>query len=377
MRMRTYADYNATAPLRPEARAAVLDALALVGNASSAHRDGARVRQLLETARAEVGALVGRPAREVVFTSGATEANALALTGLLRPGDRLVTSAIEHASILETAAALAAAGVEVIRVAVTPEGELDSAALERALAGGARLASFGLANGEVGSVLAPGTVERLAAGTAHLHLDAAQAVGRLPVAVPAGALLALSAHKLGGPAGIGALVVPDDVPLRPLLRGGAQERGRRAGTENVAGVAGFGAAARAVRAQHRAEGERVRAQRDALWRRLAAEIQGLVRNGPSLDRALPNTLNVTVPGISGDAVLVRLDLAGVSASLGSACAAGSPEPSHVLRAMGRDEAGARGGLRLSLGWASTAADVDAIVDAVANAARAARRGAAA
>lgn len=377
MTMRAYADYNATAPLRPEAREAVLEALDLLGNASSAHRDGARVRRAIETARAEVAALVGRPPREVVFTSGATEANVLAMTGLLRPGDRLLTSEIDHASILETARALGAAGVEVVHVPVTTAGELDPVALERALAPGATLAAFGLANGEVGSLLGAAALARLDEASAHVHLDAAQVVGRVPVLAPPRALIALSSHKLGGPAGVGALVLPLDVDVRPLVRGGAQERGRRAGTENVLGIVGFGAAARAVRERWAGEAERVRSLRDALWARLAEAAPGIGRNGPPLERTLPNTLNVTVPGMSGDGVLVRLDLAGVSASLGSACAAGSPEASHVLLAMGRDDAAARAGLRLSLGWASTAADVAAVARAVADAARAARDGVAA
>jgi len=376
MIMRTYADYNATAPLRPEVRAALVEALALVGNPSSAHRDGARVRQAIEAARDEVAALVGRSAREVVFTSGATEANGLAMSGVLKPGDRLVTSTIEHASILETARALEANGVEVIRVPVTTSGEVDEAALDAALGAGPALASFGLANGEVGSVLAPRTVARLVDAARHVHLDAAQAVGRLTLPSTPTAMVALSAHKLGGPTGIGALCVPPTVDLRPGMRGGVQERGRRGGTENVLGIVGFGAVARVVRERLDAEVERVRSLRDVLWRRLAA-VPGLRRNGPPLDRSLPNTVNVTIAEMSGDAVLVRLDLAGVSASLGSACAAGSPEASHVLEAMGRSDDAARSGLRLSLGWASTTTDVDAIVRGVIDVARAARAGVAA
>jgi cysteine desulfurase len=218
---------------------------------------------------------------------------------------------------------------------------------------------------------------RLEAAATHLHIDAVQAIGRMPTAMPGGALIAVSSHKLGGPTGVGALVVPPGTELRPLVRGGAQERGRRAGTENVLGIVGFGAAARAVREGLAGEHARVRSLRDELWRRLEGAVPGIRQNGPPLNRTLPNTLNVTIPGISGEAVLVRLDLAGVSASLGSACAAGSPEASHVLLAMGRDDAAARAGLRLSLGWASSAADVDVVARAVVDAARAAGDGVAA
>lgn len=377
MPVRTYADYNATAPLRPDARAAMVAALDVVGNPSSAHREGARARRLVESARAEVAALVDRPPRQVVFTSGATEANVLALRGLLRSGDRLLTTTIEHASILASARVLAGRGIEVDAVPVTSSGEIDAHALEAALARPVTVAAVALANGEVGVVHSSETLRRLAAGVAHLHLDLAQAIGRLDVPVPAGASLALSAHKLGGPAGVGALVLPDGVDLDPLLVGGGQERGRRAGTENLLGIVGFGAAARALLRDGVAERERSRALRNALWEHLEAAVPGIQRNGPSLSAALPNTLNVTVPGLSGDAVLMRLDLAGVSASLGSACAAGSPEASHVLLAMGRDDDAARAGLRISFGWASNVADVDRIARAVVEIARSGGHGAAA
>jgi cysteine desulfurase len=189
-------------------------------------------------------------------------------------------------------------------------------------------------------------------------------------------LVSLSAHKLGGPSGVGALLVRRGTALEPLLRGGPQERGRRAGTENLIGIVGFGAAAAAARAGLSRETERLRGLTEALWYRLCLAVPDVVRNGPR-EAVLPGTLNVTVPGVSGEALLVLLDMAGVAASLGSACAAGSPEPSHVLRAMGRSEAQARAGLRLSLGWATSADDVDRLGTAFADVTARARAGAAA
>ena len=355
--MRVYLDHNASAPLRPEAREAMQAALEVAGNPSSAHREGVQARSLVERARADVATLIGAAPAEIVFTSGATEANNLALRGALavRPGV-LVTSAIEHASVRETARALG----DAVSVGADRDGRIATDAVVAACRPGTALVSIGLANGEVGSVAPVSEIAAALAGRGIVvHTDAAQAAGRLPLDVARLGvdLLSLSAHKLGGPTGVGALYVRRGVALRPGLTGGPQERDRRAGTENVVGIAGFGAAARAARAELAEATGRMRALRDRLWHGITAALPDAMLNGPAGEPRLPNTLNVTIPGVAGESLLVLLDLADVAASLGSACAAGAPEPSHVLRAMGRNETEARNGLRLSLGPTTTADDV--------------------
>jgi cysteine desulfurase len=366
--MRVYLDHNATAPLRPEVREAMLPFLGAPANPSSAHREGARARAALEAARVEVAALVGGAPAEVIFTSGATEANNLALRGALgasAPGAGILTTAIEHASVLDTARDLAAAGAPLAIVPVDDEGVLDPDDVLAAGAPGTAVASIGLANGEVG-VVAPvaAVAPALRARGLVVHTDAAQAAGRLPL--DAGALgvdlLSLSAHKLGGPAGVGALWARAGVRLRPQLTGGGQERERRAGTENLPGIVGFGVAARLARAEQAALAAATAALVERLWRGIRARVPAARRNGPSAGPRLPNTLNVSIPGCRGESLLVLLDLAGIAVSVGSACAAGAAEPSHVLRAMGRDAEDARGGLRFSLGRDTTAADVDRVID---------------
>jgi len=362
--MRIYLDHNAGAPLRVEAREAMLAVLGAAANPSSAHREGARARALLETARADVAALIGAAAAEIVFTSGATEANNLALRGAVG-GRGVVTTAIEHASVLETARALEAAGTRLAVVAADGEGRVAADDVAAACDDATGLVSVGLANGEVGSV-AP--VAAIAAGLRGrdilVHTDAAQAAGRLPVDVRAlGAdLLSLSAHKLGGPAGVGALYVRRGVGLAAQATGGPQERSRRAGTENVAGIVGFGVAARLARAELATTAAAAGALVERLWSGINARIPDAVRHGPAAGPRLPNTLNVGFPGCTGESLLALLDLGGIAVSLGSACAAGSAEPSHVLLAMGLDRDAARSGVRLSLGPATSAAEVERVLD---------------
>jgi cysteine desulfurase len=373
--MRVYLDHNATAPLRPEAREAMLALLGTPANPSSAHREGARARAALETARAEVAALLGARPAEIVFTSGATEANNLALRGAARGA--VVTTAVEHASVL---AAARAVGAPLTIVPVDGEGRVDADAVVAACGPGPTLSSVGLANGEVGT-LAP--VAEIAAGLAGrdvlLHTDAAQAVGRLPVDVRALGvnMLSLSSHKLGGPAGAGALWVGPRVRLAPQLAGGPQERGRRAGTENVVALAGFGVAARCARAELDAFATRAAALLERLWDGIRRALPDAVQNGPADGPRLPNTLNVAFPGCTGESLMVLLDLAGVAVSVGSACAAGAAEPSHVLLAMGRDAEAARGGLRLSVGWSTTDDDVARVLAVLPGLVRQVRGGAAA
>jgi cysteine desulfurase len=355
--VRVYLDHNASAPLRPEARVAMEVALDVTGNPSSAHREGVRARAIVERARSQVAALVAARPAEIVFTSGATEANGLALRGGVagRTG-AVVVSAIEHASVLATTVAL---DRPVHTVAADGDARVS---LEGVVAAcdGAALVSVGLANGEVGTVAPVTEIARALAGRGIvLHTDAAQAAGRIPIdVVSLGVdLLSLSGHKLGGPTGVGALWVRGGFVLRAGQTGGPQEHGRRAGTENVVGIAGFGAAAEAARRELDAASARMDALRSQLWEGIRRALPDARLNGPADGPRLPNTLNVSIPGVAGESLLVLLDLAGVAASLGSACAAGSPEPSHVLLAMGRTEAEARNGLRLSLGPTTTGADV--------------------
>ena len=364
--MRIYLDHNAGAPLRIEAREAMLAFLGAPANPSSAHREGARARSAIEVARAEVAALIGAAPAEIVFTSGATEANNLALRGA---GGGLVTTAIEHASVLETACALAAGRRPLAIVPVDPEGRIASADVIEAAGEATGLASVGLANGEIGAV-AP-----LAAITAALrprgilvHTDAAQAAGWLPIDVGTIGvdLLSLSAHKLGGPAGVGALYVRRGVPLAPAITGGPQERGRRAGTENVAGIVGFGVAARLARAELPRAGLAAEELVERLWSGMRARIPDAIRNGPHAAPRLPNTLNVRFAGCAGESLLVLLDLAGIAVSLGSACAAGAPEPSHVLLAMGLDRDAARSSMRFTVGPTTTAAEIDRVLEVLPN-----------
>src|SRR5262249_21099292 len=360
--MRIYLDHNASAPLRPEARAAMLAVLGPPANPSSAHREGARARSLLEEARADVAALVGARAADVVFTSGATEANNLALRGVLAAAGRdagLVTGATEHASVVETAGALERTGVAVAVVPVDGEGRLDVADIVGVCDTRTALVSIGLANGEVGTVAPLGAIAAsLRPRGILVHTDAAQAAGRLPVDVGAldVDLVSLSSHKLGGPAGTGALSVGRGTRLQALVTGGPQERGLRAGTENLAAGGGLAAAARAAARAGRA------ALTERLWAGIRARIPDVVRHGATAGPRLPNTLNIRIPGCAGESLLVLLDLAGVAVSLGSACAAGAAEPSHVLRAMGLGDEAARSAVRLSLGPTTTDEEIDAVVD---------------
>lgn len=350
MTVSAYLDWNATAPVRPEARAAMADALALAGNPSSVHGAGRAARALVEDARESVAALVGAGTNQIVFTSGGSEANALALSG----GRRLLASAVEHDSIL-------AHGAE--RIAVTADGVIDLDDLDARLAADPRpaLVSVMLANNETGTIQPVADVARIArAHGALLHTDAAQAAGRLPVDfLSLGAdLMSLSAHKLGGPQGVGALVVGERAEIAPWIRGGGQERGRRAGTENVAGIAGFGAAAMAAPST---DWNYVRSLRDDLEQRavgLGVEIFA--------DQAarLPNTASLRLPGTAAETLVIALDLKGIAVSAGAACSSGKVRPSPVLRAMGKTDDVAGEAIRVSLGWTTTAQEIDLFIAAL-------------
>ncbi|CAL77319.1 Cysteine desulfurase (Nitrogenase metalloclusters biosynthesis protein nifS) [Bradyrhizobium sp. ORS 278] len=367
MRDRVYLDWNATTPLRPEARAAMVAAFDLVGNPSSVHDEGRKARRVMEEARPVIARGLGTVARRVVFTSGGTEANTLALSPGMKtpagPVERLLVSAVEHASVL-AGGRFAPAAIETIPV--DRSGLVDPGRLEALLAGGPpALVSVMAANNETG-VLQPvsqvAEIVRRAGGL--LHVDAIQAFGKIPLDInQMGAnLVSISAHKIGGPKGSGALVLGDAVDdVIPVLRGGGQERGRRAGTENLAGIAGFGAAAGAALTALEADLPRVTALRDRLEAglRQTAGVTVFSSDAPRL----PNTTLFTAPGMKAETAVIGFDLEGISVSSGSACSSGKVQPSHVLEAMGVGPAAAPGAVRLSLGWSTTSAEVDRAVEA--------------
>lgn len=370
-----YLDHNATSPLRPEARAALLAALDAGGNASSVHAEGRAARARIEAARAAIAALAGAPVRGVVFTSGATEAAALALhptveiAGRAKPCDVLLASAVEHPAVLK-GHRFPSDALEILPV--DREGRLDLAALAEALdrhraAGRRAVLAVMAANNETGVLQPVAEAARLVhEADGIVFCDAVQAAGRIPLDMAAlGAdFLALSAHKVGGPPGVGALVAAgQDHRTAPLLSGGGQERNRRAGTENGPAIVGFGAAANAVRAALLQEVERLAGLRDPLERAVLEGVPGARVVGAGADR-LPNTTMVTFAGLRAETLVIALDLAHVSISAGSACSSGKVGASQVLLAMGLPEDEAAGAIRLSLGWSSTIEDVDAAVEAL-------------
>ncbi len=371
-----YLDYAASAPLRAEALEAMLPFLrAPVANASSAHAPGRAARAAVETAREQVAALVGAAPAEVVFTSGGTEADNLAVKGTVlarEPAARhLVVSAVEHHAVLDAAAwAVADAGARCTRAPVDRVGRVDLAGLQAALQPGATaLVAVMAANNEVGTLQPVAEAAELThqAG-AVLLCDAVQAAGvpGVDLARDGPDLVALAAHKLGGPTGVGALVVRRGVGLRPLVHGGGQERGLRSGTLPVAAIVGFGAAAVAAAAERPAAAARLARLRERLLAGLAAAEPGLETNGDP-GCGLPGLASVRFPGRRSEDLLLLLDREGVACSAGSACASGAVTASHVLLALGRTPAEARETVRFSLGHGSTEADVDAAVAAVARA----------
>lgn len=370
MTPRAYLDWNASAPLRPEARAAVSAALELTGNPSSVHAEGRAARRLIEQARGEVAALVGAQSRNVIFTSGGTEANALALSPAIEvaadkaPRGRLLVSAIEHPSV-RAGGRFAACAIE--GVPVDADGVIDLAALERLLAqGGRALVSVMAANNETGVIQPVAAVSAMVHRPGGLlHVDAVQAAGRMALDIHAlGAdLLTLSAHKLGGAKGAGALIKRDEALhfADPLIKGGGQERGSRAGTENVAAIAAFGAAAAACRNALAVEAVYMAALRDRLEAGLRALTPEAVIFGAQAER-LPNTTLVAMPGAKAETLVIGFDLDGVAVSSGAACSSGKVAPSHVLAAMGVPSELAQGAIRLSIGPATTEAEIDRFLE---------------
>jgi cysteine desulfurase len=368
MSNRVYLDWNATTPLRPEARAAIAAAFDLNGNPSSVHAEGRQARKLVEEARSAVANAVGAVARNVVFTSGGTEANALSLTPGLRRGagspvERLVVSAIEHASVLAggrfSPDAISAVGV-------TRSGVLDLDQLRTTLDGKPpALVSIMLANNETGAVqpvAAAADIVHAAGGV--LHVDAIQALGKVAfemVSLKAD-LVTLSAHKIGGPKGVGAVVLSEGVlGFEPLLRGGGQELGRRAGTENVAGIAGLSAAVKVAMGALADDTVRLEGLRNRLEQGLR-QTPGMIVFSEQA-RRLPNTTLFTVSGLKAETAVIGFDLADIAVSSGSACSSGKVQPSHVLGAMGFGPEIAQGAVRLSLGWSTLSADIDRCLEA--------------
>jgi cysteine desulfurase len=360
---RIYLDHNATTPLDPR----VFEAMAPVlrdtfGNASSMHWYGQQARAALDRARGEVAALLGASPSEIVFTASGTEADNLALQGLARaarePRRKVLYASVEHHAVLNTAKALAEDGWPVEALRVDADGRLDLADLEARLDEHTAVVAVMLANNETGVVQPLGDVVRLArARGASVHCDAVQAAGKLPLDVRALDVdtLALSAHKIYGPKGAGALFVKRNTKMRSFLRGGAQERNRRAGTENVAGIVGFGRAAALAREERESDTARVSVLRDRL-ETLLSDGAGAERNGGGARVA--NTTSLSFDGVEAESLLMALDLAGVAVSTGAACAAGAVEPSHVLRAMGLRPARVQGSLRFSLGRGTTADEIE-------------------
>ena len=368
--MKVYADYNATTPLAP----AVLDALVEVsretfGNPSSIHRFGQQAKAVIDTARSAVAALVGGDPSEIVFTGGGTEADNFAIRGVaeaLEASGRthLVTTAIEHEAVLNTVKALARRGWHTTLVPVERTGTVAASRVAEAVTEKTALVSVMHANNEIGTIQPVVEI----ADAAHrlgalVHTDAVQSAGKIPLSVKALGvdLLSLSAHKFNGPKGVGALWIKRGTRLLPILTGGKHERNRRAGTENVAAIAGMGGAARLALQKLDAEGTRLCALRDRLERGILGRVSGTVVNGEGAAR-VPNTTNVSFAHVEAESLLIGLDLEGIAVSTGSACSSGTLEPSHVLKAMGLPAARTQGSLRFSFGMFSTDEDVDRILD---------------
>jgi len=365
-----YLDYAATSPLWPEARAAMAPYLDdRYANASSLYAAARETRKAVEEAREIVAAAVGARPDEVVFTSGGTEADNIALQGVAvrarnEGRDVIVVSAIEHHAVLDTARWLGKHGFRVTEVPVDADGVLDVDALADAVDRKTAVVSVMYANNEVGTIQPVGRCAEIArAAGARFHTDAVQALPWLALDSADADLIALAAHKVGGPKGVGALVVRRGVGVEPLVHGGGQERGLRSGTYNVAGIVGFGAAVKTTLDAREQLVPRVRALRDRLQDALVRRFPGVTVNGARAE-GLPNNVNVCIDGIESEPLLLLLDAAGIAASSGSACQSGAAEASHVLTAMGVPKEHALGALRLTLGRDTTEADVETAVDEI-------------
>ena len=365
---RIYLDNAATTSLSPEVLEAMLPALRENwGNPSSIHKEGRTARRAVEEARKQVAALLNADFRQIFFTGGGSESDNWALKGVAfarqKQGRHIITSAIEHHAILHTCDWLEKQGFEVTRLPVTEEGFVTPESLANAIREDTTLVSVMLANNEIGTLQPIRQLADIAhAHGALMHTDAVQAVGAIPVDVNAldVDLLSLSGHKLHGPKGIGALYLRKGLRLDNLIHGGAQERGFRAGTENVPGIVGLGKACELAMASLETAGPRIAALRDRLTEGLLRALPGVRVNG-SMERRLPNNCNLAFAGVEGEALLLRLDLAGIAASSGSACTSGSLDPSHVLTAIGLSPEMTNASLRMTLGTDTTEAEIDTVL----------------
>ena len=370
---RIYFDHNATTPVSAAVLEVLVPALLEVhGNASSIHQDGQLAKERLETARRQVASLLHCDPKEVVFLSGGTEADNLAILGSVQPDPNVkkhvITSAFEHPAVLNTCRELERQGVEVTHVHPGPDGIVDPSDIRRALRPETVLISVMHANNELGTIQ---PIEEIAAIAREagvlMHSDGVQTAGRIPVDVKTLGvdLYSISGHKLYAPKGVGALYVKNGTRLHPIQFGGRHEKGRRAGTENVPGAIALGAAARFAAADLEEESRRLAALRDRLEEGILRRVPSTGVNG-SRSQRVPNTTNIYFDGIDGEALVIALDLRGFAVSSGSACSSGAVEPSHVLLAMGLSKERARASLRFSLGRTNTVEQVDALIDAVAD-----------
>jgi cysteine desulfurase len=369
--MRAYLDYNATTPVAPDVVEAMMPFLGEdFGNAGSVHTPGQRARAAVDSARESVAALIGAKPSEIVFTSGGTEADNLALFGSIAAATtrrkHVITTAIEHHAILHACEELEREGIDVTRVPVGPSGVIDPQEIQRALRPETVLITVMHANNELGVIQPIGEIAGIAsAAGVHFHCDAVQSAGKVLIDVDSLGvdLLSISAHKFYGPKGVGALYVRTGTPLAPRFFGGHAERGRRPGTENVPGMAGMGKAAELARQQLGHDSVRIAALRDRLEAALLERVS-LARVNSARAHRVPNTTSVCFPGAGGEALLISLDLQGIACSTGAACSSGSTEPSHVLLALGlaRDEA--RSTLRFSLGRPTTSEEVEYAISVI-------------
>jgi cysteine desulfurase len=373
---RVYVDYNATTPIKPEVKAEMVADLEIYGNASSMHASGRLAHARIEQARSAVEKLLGAKPGTVVFTSGGSESNNTVFQAMRRlasaPDGRpltegrseFITTAIEHPCVFNSAKDLQNLGFKVTFLPVDEYGKINIDELQKALSEKTLLVSVMAANNEIGTIQDIKTIASMVkAAGAWIHTDAVQAVGKIPLDVEDIGIdyLTMSAHKIYGPKGVGALYVKKGAPLFPLVQGGHQEDGLRAGTYNNLGILGFGKAAIAAMEEVEKYGREITVLRDRLRDGLAAAIPNIKINGHPRD-TLPNTLNVSFPGAEGEAILLSMDIMGIEASTGSACASGSLEPSHVLLAIGVGPELAHGSIRFSLGWGINGEDVDYIVE---------------
>ncbi|MDR2542266.1 MAG: IscS subfamily cysteine desulfurase [Treponema sp.] len=369
---KVYIDHNATTPLRPEVKAAMIEDLEIFGNASSMHASGRLAKGRIEKAREAIRNLIGAKSGTVVFTSGGSEANNTVFQTMRslahgrRASDRneFLISAIEHPCVMNSALSLKDAGFKVTVIPVDECGKLKINEFEKALSDKTLFVSVMTANNEIGTVQDIKEITALVKKCgAFFHVDAVQAVGKIPVNVEQLDVdyLTISAHKIYGPKGVGALYVKKSAPLFPLVHGGHQEDGLRAGTYNNAGILGFGKAAEIAAIEIEKYEQEISLLRDRLKKGLLDKIPNIHINGHPKD-VLPNTLNVSFPGAEGEAILLSMDMQGIEASTGSACASGSLEPSHVLLATGLRHELAHGSIRFSLGWGNTESDIDYVVE---------------